>query len=125
MLERDDFTNVMPANTPIAIHEFLYPLLQGYDSVAMHADVELGGTDQRFNLFMGRELQKHFGQTPQIVITMPLLEGFDGVNKMSKSFGNYIGINEPPMKCSAKIMSITDSFMWRYYELLSLPIDWN
>lgn len=119
MLERDDFSKRYAANTPIAIHEFLYPLLQGYDSVAMQADVELGGTDQRFNLLMGRELQKHFGQTPQIVITMPLLEGLDGVNKMSKSLGNYIGIDEPPKDMLDKIMSISDALMWRYYELLS------
>lgn len=119
MLERDDFNKRYTSNTPIAIHEFLYPLLQGYDSVAMHADVELGGTDQRFNLLMGRELQKHFGQQPQMVITMPLLEGLDGVNKMSKSLGNYIGINEPPAEIFRKIMSISDPLMWRYYELLS------
>jgi tyrosyl-tRNA synthetase len=119
MLERDDFSKRYHSNTPIAIHEFLYPLLQGYDSVAMEADVELGGTDQRFNLLMGRELQKHYGQKPQIVITMPLLEGLDGVNKMSKSLGNYIGINEPPNEMLAKVMSISDPLMWRYYELLS------
>lgn len=119
MLERDDFNKRYTNNTPIAIHEFLYPLLQGYDSVAMQADVELGGTDQRFNLLMGRELQKHFGQRPQIVMTMPLLEGLDGVNKMSKSLGNYIGINEPPNEMIRKIMSISDPLMWRYYELLS------
>ena len=111
--------SVTISNTPIAIHEFLYPLLQGYDSVAMHADVELGGTDQRFNLLMGRELQKQVGQRPQIVMTMPLLEGLDGVNKMSKSLGNYIGITEPPNEMLAKIMSISDPLMWRYYELLS------
>lgn len=119
MLERDDFNKRYHSNTPIAIHEFLYPLLQGYDSVAMHADVELGGTDQRFNLLMGRELQKQVGQRPQIVMTMPLLEGLDGVNKMSKSLGNYIGITEPPNEMLAKIMSISDPLMWRYYELLS------
>ena len=119
MLERDDFNKRYTSNTPIAIHEFLYPLLQGYDSVAMEADVELGGTDQRFNLLMGRELQKHFGQRPQIVITMPLLEGLDGVNKMSKSLGNYIGINESPKDMFDKMMSISDLLMWRYYELLS------
>ena len=119
MLERDDFNKRYQANAPIAIHEFLYPLLQGYDSVAMQADVELGGTDQRFNLLMGRELQKHFGQRPQIVITMPLLEGLDGVNKMSKSLGNYIGINESAKEMFDKIMSISDLLMWRYYELLS------
>lgn len=119
MLERDDFNKRFQSNSPIAIHEFLYPLLQGFDSVAMEADVELGGTDQRFNLLMGRELQKHFGQKPQIVITMPLLEGLDGVNKMSKSLGNYIGINEPAKTMLDKIMSISDQLMWRYYELLS------
>lgn len=119
MLEREDFNNRYSNNIPIAIHEFLYPLLQGYDSVAMEADVELGGTDQRFNLLMGRELQKHFGQKPQIVITMPLLEGLDGVNKMSKSLNNYIGINEPPKEMFDKVMSISDPLMWRYYELLS------
>ncbi len=119
MLERDDFNKRYTSNTPIAIHEFLYPLLQGYDSVAMKADVELGGTDQRFNLLMGRELQKHFGQRPQIVLTMPLLEGLDGVNKMSKSLGNYIGINESPKDMFDKMMSISDVLMWRYYELLS------
>lgn len=119
MLEREDFNNRYTNNTPIAIHEFLYPLLQGYDSVAMQADVELGGTDQKFNLLVGRELQKHHGQRPQIVITMPLLEGLDGVNKMSKSLGNYIGITEPPNEMFRKIMSISDHLMWRYYELLS------
>lgn len=119
MLERDDFNKRYHSNTPIAIHEFLYPLMQGYDSVAMQADVELGGTDQRFNLLMGRELQKHFGQRSQIVMTMPLLEGLDGVNKMSKSLGNYIGITEPPHEMFSKIMSISDPLMWRYYELLS------
>lgn len=119
MLERDDFSKRFQSNAPIAIHEFLYPLLQGYDSVAMQADIELGGTDQRFNLLMGRELQKHFGQKQQIVITMPLLEGLDGVNKMSKSLNNYIGINDPPNEMFAKIMSISDPLMWRYYELLS------
>lgn len=119
MLEREDFNNRYSNNIPIAIHEFLYPLLQGYDSVAMEADVELGGTDQRFNLLMGRELQKHVGQKPQIVITMPLLEGLDGVNKMSKSLNNYIGINEPPKEMFDKVMSISDPLMWRYYELLS------
>lgn len=119
MLERDDFNKRFQSNSPIAIHEFLYPLLQGFDSVAMEADVELGGTDQRFNLLMGRELQKHFGQKPQIVMTMPLLEGLDGVNKMSKSLGNYIGINEPAKIMLDKIMSISDQLMWRYYELLS------
>lgn len=119
MLERDDFHKRFHSNQPIAIHEFLYPLLQGYDSVEMQADIELGGTDQKFNLLMGRELQKHFGQKPQIVITMPLLEGLDGVQKMSKSLGNYIGINDAPDEIFGKLMSISDELMWRYYELLS------
>lgn len=119
MLERDDFSRRYKASQPIAIHEFLYPLLQGYDSVALKADVELGGTDQKFNLLMGRELQKQSGQSPQCVITMPLLEGLDGVQKMSKSLGNYIGINEAPEIIFAKIMSISDELMWRYIELLS------
>jgi tyrosyl-tRNA synthetase len=119
MLERDDFQKRYAAAQPIAIHEFLYPLLQGYDSVAMKADVELGGTDQKFNLLMGRELQKHFGQQPQIVITMPLLEGLDGIQKMSKSLRNYIGIAEPADEMFGKIMSISDDLMWRYLELLS------
>lgn len=119
MLERDDFSKRFKNNQPIAIHEFMYPLLQGYDSVALKADVELGGTDQKFNLLMGRELQKQAGQSQQCVLTMPLLEGLDGVNKMSKSLGNYIGINEPPEMIFAKIMSISDELMWRYIELLS------
>lgn len=119
MLERDDFTKRYKANQPIAIHEFLYPLLQGYDSVALKADVELGGTDQKFNLLMGRELQKQSGMAQQCVLTMPLLEGLDGVNKMSKSLGNYIGIAEAPEIIFAKIMSISDDLMWRYIELLS------
>ena len=119
MLERDDFHKRYKANQPIAIHEFLYPLLQGYDSVELRADVELGGTDQKFNLLMGRELQKHYGQSPQCVLTMPLLEGLDGVNKMSKSLGNYIGIAEPPNVIFSKLMSISDELMWRYIELLS------
>jgi tyrosyl-tRNA synthetase len=119
MLERDDFTKRYKANQPIAIHEFLYPLLQGYDSVALRADVELGGTDQKFNLLMGRELQKQAGMSQQCVLTMPLLEGLDGVNKMSKSLGNYIGIAEAPEAIFAKIMSISDELMWRYIELLS------
>ncbi|EKE01285.1 MAG: hypothetical protein ACD_21C00172G0002 [uncultured bacterium] len=119
MLERDDFNKRYRENKPIAIHEFLYPLLQGYDSVAIKADVELGGTDQKFNLLMGRELQKHFDQKPQIVLMMPLLEGLDGVQKMSKSLGNYIGINEPPQEMFGKLMSISDELMWRYFELLS------
>lgn len=119
MLERDDFSKRYKGNQPIAIHEFLYPLLQGYDSVALRADVELGGTDQKFNLLMGRELQKQAGQSQQCVLTMPLLEGLDGVNKMSKSLGNYIGIAEAPEVIFAKIMSISDELMWRYIELLS------
>lgn len=119
MLERDDFGKRYRSNRAIAIHEFLYPLIQGYDSVALEADIELGGTDQKFNLLMGRELQKHFGQGPQCVITMPLLEGLDGVNKMSKSAGNYIGIAESPGNIFGKLMSISDELMWRYVELLS------
>ncbi len=119
MLERDDFSKRYANGQPIAIHEFLYPLCQGYDSVAMKADVELGGTDQKFNLLVGRELQKHYGQLPQCVLMMPLLEGLDGVNKMSKSLGNYIGIAEPPREIFGKLMSISDELMWRYYELLS------
>lgn len=119
MLERDDFSKRFKGNQPIAIHEFLYPLLQGYDSVALNADLELGGTDQKFNLLMGRELQKQAGQSPQCVLTMPLLEGLDGVNKMSKSLGNYIGIAEAPEIIFAKTMSISDELMWRYIELLS------
>ncbi len=119
MLERDDFGKRYRGNQPIAIHEFLYPLVQGYDSVAMKADVELGGTDQKFNLLMGRELQKHYGQAPQCILTMPLLEGLDGVNKMSKSLGNYVGINEPPNEIFGKLMSASDELMWRYIELLS------
>jgi tyrosyl-tRNA synthetase len=119
MLERDDFAKRYAGGLPIAIHEFLYPLCQGYDSVAMHVDVELGGTDQKFNLLVGRELQKHYGQPPQCVLTMPLLEGLDGVNKMSKSLGNYIGINEAPREIFGKVMSISDTLMWRYYDLLS------
>ncbi|MGQ9685252.1 MAG: tyrosine--tRNA ligase [Thiobacillaceae bacterium] len=119
MLERDDFSKRYNAGQPIAIHEFLYPLIQGYDSVAMRADVELGGTDQKFNLLVGRELQKHYGMSPQVVITMPILEGLDGVQKMSKSLGNYIGINEPPNEMFGKLMSVSDDLMWRYIELLS------
>ncbi|HET7098386.1 MAG TPA: tyrosine--tRNA ligase, partial [Casimicrobiaceae bacterium] len=106
-------------NQPIAIHEFLYPLVQGYDSVALRADIELGGTDQKFNLLVGRELQKHYGQPAQCILTMPLLEGLDGVNKMSKSLDNYVGITEPPNEMFGKLMSISDELMWRYYELLS------
>jgi tyrosyl-tRNA synthetase len=120
MLERDDFSKRYKNNQPIAIHEFLYPLLQGYDSVELKADIELGGTDQKFNLLMGRELQKHYGQSPQCILTMPLLEGLDGVNKMSKSLGNYIGITESPQEIFGKIMSVSDELMWRYFELLSL-----
>jgi len=124
MLERDDFAKRYANNQPIAIHEFLYPLCQGYDSVAMKADVELGGTDQKFNLLVGRELQKHYGQVPQCVLMMPLLEGLDGVNKMSKSLGNYVGIAEPPQDIFGKLMSTSDELMWRYYELLSFrPIE--
>jgi len=119
MLERDDFGKRYKANQPIAIHEFLYPLMQGYDSVAMRADIELGGTDQKFNLLVGRELQKQYGQAPQCILTMPLLEGLDGVNKMSKSLGNYVGINEKPEDIFGKLMSISDDLMWRYIELLS------
>ena len=120
MLERDDFARRYSANQSISIHEFLYPLCQGYDSVALKADVELGGTDQRFNLLMGREMQKHYGQQPQCVLMMPLLEGLDGVNKMSKSLGNYIGIDEPAGEIFGKVMSVSDDLMWRYYDLLSL-----
>ena len=119
MLERDDFAKRYANGQPIAIHEFLYPLCQGYDSVAMRSDVELGGTDQKFNLLVGRELQKHYGQAPQCILMMPLLEGLDGVNKMSKSLGNYVGIAEPPREIFGKLMSISDDLMWRYYELLS------
>ncbi|HTY02113.1 MAG TPA: tyrosine--tRNA ligase [Rhodocyclaceae bacterium] len=119
MLERDDFSKRYAGGQPIAIHEFLYPLCQGYDSVAMKADVELGGTDQKFNLLVGRELQKHYGQSPQCILMMPLLEGLDGVNKMSKSLGNYVGIAEPPKEIFGKLMSVSDELMWRYYDLLS------
>ncbi len=119
MLERDDFSKRYKGGQPIAIHEFLYPLIQGYDSVAMRADVELGGTDQKFNLLVGRELQKQYGQEQQVVLTMPLLEGLDGVQKMSKSLGNYIGIDEPAEEMFGKLMSISDQLMWRYFELLS------
>ena len=119
MLERDDFSKRYSNNQPIAIHEFLYPLVQGYDSVAMKADVELGGTDQKFNLLMGRELQRHYGQPQQCIVTMPLLEGLDGVNKMSKSMGNYVGIGEAPDEIFGKLMSISDTLMWRYFDLLS------
>lgn len=119
MLERDDFKQRYKNGESIAIHEFLYPLVQGYDSVAMESDLEIGGTDQKFNLLVGRELQKHYGQIPQIILTMPLLEGLDGVQKMSKSLGNYIGICEPPKEIFGKIMSISDELMWRYFDLIS------
>jgi tyrosyl-tRNA synthetase len=119
MLERDDFAKRYTAGQPIAIHEFLYPICQGYDSVAMKADVELGGTDQKFNLLVGRELQKRYGQPAQCILTMPLLEGLDGINKMSKSMGNYIGITESPQEMFGKLMSISDTLMWRYFALLS------
>ncbi|MDE2054741.1 MAG: tyrosine--tRNA ligase [Xanthomonadaceae bacterium] len=122
MLERDDFAKRYAAQQPIAIHEFLYPLVQGYDSVALKCDVELGGTDQRFNLLMGRGLQEHFGQPAQIVLTMPLLEGIDGVHKMSKSLGNYIGIDEPAIDMVTKTMKIGDDLMWRWFELLSFDV---
>jgi tyrosyl-tRNA synthetase len=119
MLERDDFAKRFADGRPISIHEFLYPLMQGYDSVAMKADVELGGTDQKFNLLVGRELQKHFHQEPQVIVTMPLLEGLDGVNKMSKSLGNYVGVDDAPNEMFGKLMSVSDELMWRYIELLS------
>jgi tyrosyl-tRNA synthetase len=119
MLERDDFSKRYKSNQPIAIHEFIYPLVQGYDSVALKADIELGGTDQKFNLLMGRELQKHSGQPAQCVLTMPLLEGLDGINKMSKSLGNYVGITDAPQDMFGKLMSASDDLMWRYLELLS------
>jgi len=120
MLERDDFKKRFESGKPISIHEFLYPLVQGYDSVVLRADVELGGTDQKFNLLVGRQLQQAYGQPPQVVMTMPLLEGLDGVNKMSKSLGNYVGITEPPETMFGKLMSISDELMWRYFDLLSL-----
>ena len=119
MIERDDFTKRFKSNQPIALHEFMYPLVQGYDSVALKADVELGGTDQKFNLLVGRQLQEHYGQEPQVVLTVPLLEGLDGVNKMSKSLGNYVGIAEDAETQFGKLMSISDTLMWRYFELLS------
>jgi tyrosyl-tRNA synthetase len=119
ILERDDFEKRMREEKPISLHELLYPLVQGYDSVALEADVELGGTDQKFNLLMGRNLQREFDQEPQVILTTPLLEGLDGVNKMSKSLGNYIGIEEPPAEMFGKVMSISDDLMWRYYELLT------
>ncbi|HKC42666.1 MAG TPA: tyrosine--tRNA ligase [Burkholderiales bacterium] len=124
LLQRDDFAKRFSSQQPIAVHELLYPLMQGYDSVAMKSDVELGGTDQKFNLLVGRELQKQFGQESQVIITMPLLEGLDGVQKMSKSLGNYVGIAEPPREIFGKLMSISDTLMWRYLELLSFePMD--
>lgn len=124
MLERDDFSKRYAAGQPIAIHEFLYPLVQGYDSIALKADVELGGTDQKFNLLVGRQLQQSSGMEPQVVMTTPLLEGLDGLNKMSKSLGNYIGITEPPDEMFGKIMSVSDELMWRYYDVLSFrPLD--
>jgi tyrosyl-tRNA synthetase len=119
MLERDDFKTRFKEQQPISVHEFLYPLLQGYDSVALKADVELGGTDQKFNLLVGRELQRHYGHEPQCILTLPLLEGLDGVNKMSKSLDNYVGITDAPNDMFGKLMSISDDLMWRYYELLS------
>jgi tyrosyl-tRNA synthetase len=119
MLERDDFQKRYTSGQPIAVHEFLYPLVQGYDSVALEADVELGGTDQKFNLLVGRELQKQYGQRPQTVLMMPILEGLDGVQKMSKSLGNYVGVSEPPGEMFGKLMSVSDELMWRYFELLS------
>jgi tyrosyl-tRNA synthetase len=119
MLERDDFNKRYKRGQPIAIHEFLYPLIQGWDSVALRSDVELGGTDQKFNLLVGRQLQEAEGQEPQVVLTMPILEGLDGVQKMSKSLGNYIGITDPPEEMFGKIMSVSDELMWRYFELLS------
>src|SRR5205085_9373717 len=119
LLERDDFSKRYREGTPIAVHELLYPLAQAYDSVALQCDVEMGGTDQKFNLLVGREIQKDFGQQPQIVATVPLLEGTDGVEKMSKSKGNYIGITEPPKDMYRKVMGISDELMWRYYELLT------
>jgi tyrosyl-tRNA synthetase len=119
MLERDDFSNRMKEQRPIAIHELLYPLAQGYDSVALEADVELGGTDQKFNLLVGRAIQQEYGQEPQVIMTTPILEGLDAVQKMSKSLGNYVGINEPPAEMFGKLMSISDDLMWRYYELLT------
>src|ERR1700758_5149990 len=124
LLERDDFSQRYRDGHPIAMHELLYPLMQGYDSVALRSDLELGGTDQKFNLLVGRELQRHYGQEPQCILTMPLLEGLDGVEKMSKSKNNYVGIAEPPSEMFGKIMSISDELMWRYYELLSFrPLD--
>jgi tyrosyl-tRNA synthetase len=120
LLERDDFAKRMRDNAPIAMHELLYPLMQGYDSVALQSDLELGGTDQKFNLLVGRELQRHYGQEPQCILTMPLLEGLDGVEKMSKSKNNYIGITEPPAEMFGKVMSVSDELMWRWFDLVSL-----
>ena len=119
MLERDDFSKRMKEQRPISMHELLYPLSQAYDSVALEADVELGGTDQKFNLLVGRDIQPEYGQEPQVIMTMPILEGLDGVQKMSKSLGNYVGINEPPAEMFGKLMSISDEMMWRYYLLLT------
>jgi len=119
LLERDDFSKRYKAGEPIAVHELLYPLVQGYDSVCLECDVEMGGTDQKFNLLVGRTLQQQSGQAPQIIITLPLLEGLDGVNKMGKSLGNYVGITEPPDEMFGKLMSVSDELMWRYFELLS------
>jgi tyrosyl-tRNA synthetase len=119
MLERDDFNKRYTGGQPIAIHEFLYPLIQGYDSVALEADVELGGTDQKFNLLMGRALQKNYGQKPQVILTVPILEGLDGVQKMSKSLGNYVGVNDAPGEMYTKLLSVPDELLWRYFELLS------
>ena len=119
MMERDDFEKRFREQRPISIHEFIYPLCQGYDSVALKADVEMGGTDQKFNLLVGRNLQAHYGMESQCILTMPLLEGLDGVRKMSKSYGNYIGIDEAPSEIFGKVMAISDELMWRYYELLS------
>ena len=119
MMERDDFRKRFKAGTPISVHEFLYPLMQGYDSVALKSDLELGGTDQKFNLLVGRQLQEEYGQEPQCILTMPLLEGLDGVEKMSKTKGNYIGITEPANTMFAKVLSISDTLMWRWYTLLS------
>ena len=119
ILERDDFTRRYKGGVPISVHELLYPLMQGYDSVALESDLELGGTDQKFNLLVGRELQREYGQEPQCILTMPLLEGLDGVEKMSKSKGNYVGITDEPNLMFARLMSISDELMWRYFELLS------
>src|SRR5438046_9397551 len=119
MLQRDDFAKGMKGHQPLAMHELIYPLAMGYDSVALEADVELGGTDQKFNLLVGRALQQEYGQEPQVIMTMPILEGLGGVQKMSKSLGNYVGITEPPAEMFGKLMSISDEMMWRYYLLLT------